>query len=544
MNAPPFPALRTWYPAGQPIEVHAPLPAGAERVLARSAFGDVHQAVATGDHPRLPGLTPGSYAIEAWSAAGRLLCEELTTVSARPGDRPVPGFVTSFSPDAVPPLLAWLRALRCTTVQFYDWMASYAEPLASTDSYVDRLGRKHSLAAIRQLAVGCREIGATPQAYAPVYAVDPEFGCAHQGWLLYGSHGEPQHLGDLLQITNPANDAWQRHWLRTYGGAADALGFDGFHLDTYGYPRQPRDHAGQPVPMPAAYTAFLRVVRAARPDAVLSFNQVNGEPQDVELAGPPGYRYIEVWPPNDRWRHLDGLLARTRAPGATDPDVLAIYPPTWPGDREDALRTVVLTEAICTTLGSSLLVWGDNHGCLRHPYYPDYQRLTASESKQVVRWHRYALRCRDLFAGGADTSWVDIGDENGAVSVRWSAEGEGAFDGGVLPEPAGRSVYARVVRHEDCIAVSVLDLTGSPEGSWQSPTAPGICRRVIVTVLLEEPGRWTAATAVLGQSGDRFVPVPAAACAHREGSAIEIKMPVAAGWSVLRLRRHAAGSAD
>jgi dextranase len=545
MNAPPFPALKTWYPADQAIAVRGPLPAGAERVVARSAFGDVHEAVATGDQARLPGLTPGSYAIEAWSAGGELLAEELTTVSARPGDRPVPGFVTSFSPDAVAPLLAWLRALRCTTVQFYDWMASYAEPLAATDSYADRLGRKHSLAAIRELAAGCREIGATPQAYAPVYAVDPEFGRSHPGWLLYRSDGEPQRLGDLLQITNPGNPDWQRHWLSAYGGAADALGFDGFHLDTYGYPRQPLDHAGQPAPMPAAYTAFLRVVRAARPDSVLSFNQVNGVPQDVELAEPPGYRYIEVWPPNDRWRHLDGLLARTRAPGArapgaSDPDVLAIYPPAWSGDREQALRTVLLTEAVCTTLGSSLLAWGDNRGCLQHPYYPDYQRLTAAESRQVLHWHRYALRCRDLFGGGADTSWIDIGDENGAVSVRWSAPGDGALDGGVLPEPAGRSVYARVVRHEDCIAISVLDLTGSPAGSWQSPTAPGIRRQVTVTVLVDEPGRWTAAAAVLGQSGDRFVPVPAAPRAHREGSAIEIKMPVATGWSVLRLRRDAA----
>jgi hypothetical protein len=99
-----------------------------------------------------------------------------------------------------------------------------------------------------------------------------------------------------------------------------------------------------------------------------------------------------------------------------------------------------------------------------------------------------------------------------------------------------------VVRHENCIAISVLDLTGSPAGSWQSPTAPGICRQVTVTVLLDEPKRWTAATAVLGQSEDRFVTVPAAPRAHREGSVIEIKMPVATGWSVLRLRRDAASS--
>ena len=182
--------------------------------------------------------------------------------------------------------------------------------------------------------------------------------------------------------------------------------------------------------------------------------------------------------------------------------MLAIYPPVWSARRGSALRTVLLTEAIATTLGASLLVWGDDRGCLQHPYYPDYQRLTADEGEQVLRWHRYALRCRDLFACGTDTSWSDIGDENGAVSVRWTAAG--GVDGAVLPEPAGGAVYARVVRQPDCVAISVLDLTGSPAGSWQAPTDQGTCRQVSVTVLLAEPGRWTAAAAVLGRDGDRF----------------------------------------
>ena len=506
-------------------------------MLARSAFGDGRQALVADGEAHLPGLPPGSYAIEAWSQAGELIGEELTTVGSRPGDRPVPGFVTTYHEDAVGPVLTWLRALRCTSVQFYDWMASYAQPLATTDTYTDRLGRAHSLTAIRRLTAGCREMGAAPQAYAPVYAVDPDFGPASANWLLYRTDGDPQRLGDLLQIADPANAGWQRHWRTAYGKAADTLGFTGFHLDTYGYPRLPLDLAGQPVPMTMAYSEFLQAVRAARPGAVLSFNQVNGVPPDLVLAGAPGYQYVEVWPPNNCWRHLEALLARISGRGSAGSDVLAIYPPAWSGDREQALRTVLLTEAVCTTLGSSLLVFGDKGGCLQHPYYPDYQRLTADERQQVLRWHRFALRYRDLFGAGTDTSWVDIGDENGAVSVRWSRPGGDGIDSAAVPEPAGQSVYARVIRHTDCIVVSALDLTGSSAGSWQTPTAPGECGRVTVTVLLDEPGSWAAAAAVLGRNGDRFEPVAGVPRAHREGTAIEIEVPVVAGWSVLRLRR-------
>ncbi len=257
----PFPALKTFYLAGQPV--HLPhLAAGVDVVVARSAFGRAEQTQAQGGEATLAGLAPGTHAIEAWSADGCLLGEEFTTVAATPGERPVPGFVTSFSPDAVPGVLAWLRALRCTSVQFYDWMQTYAAPLADTEDYADRLGRRHSQAAITQLTDGCRQFGATPQAYAPVYAADPDFGEAHPSWLLSRSDGEPQRLGDLLDITDPGNPDWQRHWLEAYGAAADALGFDGFHLDTYGYPREPLDHTGRPVSMAAAYARFLRAVRA------------------------------------------------------------------------------------------------------------------------------------------------------------------------------------------------------------------------------------------------------------------------------------------
>jgi dextranase len=523
----PLPGLRTWYPADEPVRVSG-LPDGTRQVVARTAFGDAVQASAGAGRALLGPLRPGTHAVEAWSASGQLLAEELTTVSARPGDRPVPGFVTSFRPEAAGPVLAWLRALRCTTVQFYDWMASYARPLASADEYADRLGRKHSLAAIRRLAAGCRDLGAVPQAYAPVYAADPEFASEHPGMLLYRGDGEPERLGDLLQITDPGNAGWQRHWLAAYGAAAEALGFGGFHLDTYGYPREPLDEAARPVPMTAAYSSFLRAARSARAADVLSFNQVNGVPGDVELPPPPGYRYLEVWPPNDRWRHLEGLLRRS-AGGGPQEAVLALYPPVWGAEPDAALRTVLLSEAIVTTLGCGMLVYGDDQGCLRDPYYPDYRRLTAAQRDRALAWHRFALRCRDLFTGGCDTSWTDVGDENGAVAVRW--------DGQVSPEPAGQAVYARVVRHQDCVAVSVLDLTGSQAGSWRSGTAAGHCREVTVTLLVDRPAPWAADVAVLGRGDGRFRPAEAEPRAHREGVAIEVRVPVAAGWSVLRVSR-------
>jgi hypothetical protein len=193
------------------------------------------------------------------------------------------------------------------------------------------------------------------------------------------------------------------------------------------------------------------------------------------------------------------------------------------------LRTALCTEAVATCLGASALLYGDVRAVLCDPYYPKHERLSAEEAATVLAWHRFALRCRDLFVEGEDTSWYDIADENGAVAVEW--------DGPVRPEPVAGAVFARVVRSEDCVAVGVLDLTGSAHGLWSEPTGPGRCRSVRARLLLQAPERWHAAVAALGRAGDRFVPVPLTAAEHREGRAVEVEVPIEAGWSVLRMTR-------
>ena len=90
---------------------------------------------------------------------------------------------------------------------------------------------------------------------------------------------------------------------------------------------------------------------------------------------------------------------------------------------------------------------------------------------------------------------------------------------------------------EDCVTVGVLDLTGSAHGRWSEPTAPGGAARVRARLLLHAPERWHAAVATLGRAGDRFVAAPVTAAEHREGRAVEVEVPIEAGWSVLRLAR-------
>lgn len=540
-----FDDVRTFYRSGEEISVSA-LPAGTFRIVASRATGHIFEAELNGT-ARFTGLPAGTYSIEAYDAAGVLLGEELTTVGIHQGERPVHGFATSFQEEDIPLVLEWHRALRSTVVQVYDWMASYTEPLGPESGWEDPSHRPVSPKALRSLAEGLKELGAITHAYAPVYAVGNQFAADHPEMLMYQGDGEAVRFLDQIVLANPANVEWQHYFASSYGEAGKAIGFDGFHIDTYGFPRTANEVNGNPIDLRRAYESFLTFLRHAWPSELISFNQVNGVPSAIRLPDGPRFRYCEIWPPNDGWRHFEGLLDRTSGragplghPSSRDELMrgsLACYPPVWGIDqptglvegvaREASLRTVVYTEAIVTLLGASALIYGDKTAALCDPYYPKHARLSEQEAATVIAWRRFALRCRDLFLEGEDTSWYEIGDENGSVSVDASAP--------VRPEPVGGALCARVVHAEGLVAVGVVDLTGSENGLWSQPTEKGSVSSVTIRVLLDHPGSWTTTAAVLGAPSDRFAQISSKEVVHRQGRALEVELPIVSGWSVLRL---------
>jgi hypothetical protein len=225
------------------------------------------------------------------------------------------------------------------------------------------------------------------------------------------------------------------------------------------------------------------------------------------------------------------LLARSGS-NERDGSTLALYPPVWAAERTNALRTCVLSEAVSTVLGANVLIWGDDDGVLCHPYYVNHETLKVDEREAVLAWHRFGLRCRELFREASDTSWYELSDENASVKVVWAGE--------TRPGPDGGSLFARVFRDERLIAVSLIDLSGSDDGSWSTATKKGSCTSADVEVLLDAPETWLAEIAVLGRGQGRFVTADYVGTTMREGRGIRVSVPIDEGWSVLRLTPKAA----
>ena len=522
-----FSDLRSCYLVDDEVTV-SDIPSSTASALVRTAFATTQEGTLDDGVVGFSKLPIGTHSLEVRSRDGALIGEELFSITRHAGDDPVVGFVTTFDSSLRESVLAWLRDLRCTVVQVYDWMDSYSYPLPAARTYEDPLGRTIERVSLEKLIQGIREMGAIAQAYAPVSAADMDFAEEHPQWRLFRSDGTPQSLGNLLEIMDPGNIEWQHHWLDQYGGAIEELGFNGLHLDTYGYPRMALNSDSGLVSVNDGYASFVKAVRNTYPGVVVSFNQVNGVPRGFEPPALPGFRYMELWPPNDKWHHLEGLLQRSVGAGTRQGDTLAIYPPVWHGDRGSALRTAVLSQAVSTTLGANTLIWGDDDGVLCHPYYVDHEQLRGDERATALEWHRFGLRCRDLFKFGTDTSWYELSDENASVKVSWN--------GVTSPEPIGGALYVRVLRSDDFVVVSLLDLSGSDDGSWASPTAAGACTHASVEVLIDSPDRWRVETAVLGRDEGRFTPLATSVTSMREGRGISCVVPLVGGWTVLRMR--------
>src|ERR1039458_9901972 len=144
-------------------------------------------------------------------------------------------------------------------------MATDREPLGPKSGWKDLSNRPVSFGALRALAAGLKTLGAVAHAYAPVYAVGNAFADAHPQMLMYRGDGEAIRFLDQIVLANPANVDWQRHFVAAYGSAADAIGFDGLHIDTYGYPRVGHDLEGNAIDMRTAYESFPRFVDRKSP---------------------------------------------------------------------------------------------------------------------------------------------------------------------------------------------------------------------------------------------------------------------------------------
>jgi dextranase len=516
---------RAWFGAGDEVRVEVRGVTGAgELTLWR--LGEQQGAWATDGSGFVSLGTPpaGGYGVE-WTD-GTVVLRTAVQVAGADTTRLRYGFTVDYTPGRDPRgLIDTVRRLHLTDVQFYDWAYRHADLLGGGEDYEDALGQPVSLATVRRLADGVRAAGARALGYAAVYAVGPREWDDWKQWALLDAAGEPYALGDFLFIVDPAAVPWLSHFRDELAAAARTVGFDGFHLDQYGYPKHARRADGRTVDVAQSFDTLIGGVRDALPDAHLVFNNVNDFPTWTTAASPQDAVYIEVWDPHLTLGSLAAVVGRARAAGGDKPIAIAAYQHVYDSAPAVAAdRATAFTMATLFSHGATQLLAGEADRILVDPYYVRNHVVEDSTADLLRRWYDFMVEHDELLF---DPAIVDV---TGSYAGRYNDDLDVSYaEAEVTGEPVAGAVWRRVVQTQRGLVVHLINLAGQPDTLWDAPkegvgdVGPGTLRLRAVAgstprVRVADPDR-----------SPRLADLPV----HADGTHATVVLPPPGAWQVV-----------
>lgn len=412
-------------------------------------------------------LPPGGYSVELVSAGS--VARTAIDISA-PGNRPMRyGFVTDYHPGRdVTAVADNIRRLHLSDIQFYDWAYRHADLLGGGDTYDDALHQPISLDTVRSLITAVHACGTRALGYAAVYGVGNDEWPTWQHAALLTPSGAPYSLGDFLRLIDPADHGWLQHFTEQLNRSVIDVGFDGFHLDQYGYPKRATRPDGSSVTVEDSFAAVIGAARHALPHARLVFNNVNDFPTWRTGATDQDAIYIEVWPPHTTLGHLAAVVERANNAGGGKPVVIAAYQnvydhaPTAAADLATAF-----TMATLFTHGATQLLCGEADRILIDPYYVRNHTLESSTHAMLTRWYDFAVTHQELLytANLVDMTGSLAGPYNGDCDVAY-------LDTAVSETPQAGGVWRRITGDSSRLVIHLINLTNQTNTDWDAARQP------------------------------------------------------------------------
>jgi dextranase len=341
------------------------------------------------------------------------------------------GFLSDFSPEEAGKLddVDFLNSRHINLVQFYDWMYRHDRLLPDTETFTDPLGRSLSHEVVKEKIASLRERGIDSIAYAAVYGALPDYIEKHPEQGLYQNNGKTHSLGNYFHIMDISTDsAWTAHIVDEFVNALKKMGFDGLHLDQYGFPKKAIRHTAggsDVVALKDLYPAFINDLREKvaeiGPDVGLIFNNVSNYPVQTTANAHQDVIYIEVWDPVTHLRDLKQIIDWARKLSGKQV-VLAAYLPTFHPERGCPLKEAeigaTLTMATIFASGGYHLLLGEHENVLADSYYPKYGAVSVEFKRTLKHYYDFIVMYRNLlfdqqlddismtFTGGINTEVV------------------------------------------------------------------------------------------------------------------------------------------
>lgn len=394
------------------------------------------------------------------------------------------GFLSDFSPaDDGEEAVRAMAKYHLNHVQFYDWSYRHHQLVAREAEYLDMMGKRNSLPVIRRKAEACHRRGMRAMAYGAVYASDKTFQEHHPAWGLYARENTPLTFIDTFYFMNVQRGCpWRGHLYRQYREAMDAVGFDGIHMDTYGYPKAALDAAGQPVYLQKEFPSLIdethQALSTPEKEAALIFNNVGAWPMRDTMNCRQAAVYMEIWPPYTRYHHLKALILA--AAQSKKPVVLAAYMEPFRLDTpERALYAALLCLFAVAMHGATQLCLGEENAVLTQGYYVDHTKLNQVQARALRAYHDFFVRYEEWLYNPAleDVSMTHCGGDNREyrVNVPYSLDGQ------------GDTLWLCIRECEDMKLISMLNLQENDDRWNAGKEKPRPVENVIITVQTLRP---------------------------------------------------------
>ncbi len=369
-------------------------------------------------------------------------------------------------------------------VQFYDWSYRHDALVAPMEDFHDMMGKRNSLSCIQGKIMACHRAGMQALGYGAVYAASLAFRQSHPDWSLFNSAGEPYSFIDIFFLMNMAKGSpWRDHLLHQYQQAMSQMGFDGIHMDTYGFPKAARNAKGEMIYLDEEFPSLIEQAKGLTgpngQSPTLIFNNVGGWPVEATRNADQDAVYIEVWPPNDRYRHLKQLILEAKQGGK--PVILAAYMGPFRLDtKERALEATLLATFAIAAQGATHLFMGEEHQALTQGYYADHSPLAPFQIMALRTYNDFFVAFEELFYDNTltDVTRTHAGWDNMeyCCNVPWSADGEGG------------SLWLTLRQNHKRKTIAFVNLKSNNDDHWnEGKEAPMPLEKVQVSILLERP---------------------------------------------------------
>ncbi len=330
-----------------------------------------------------------------------------------------------------------LRKYHINMVQFYDWSYRHDDLVAPTGYYADMMGRYVDLNVVKEKIAACRKNGMKSLGYGAVYAASKDFYTEHPDWGLYTSAGDPLIFIDTFYIMNvERNCPWHNHIISEYAKAVSQVGFDGIHMDTYGFPKTAyakHEHQNELIKLDEQYPYLIEDTKnelnKINSDNDLIFNNVGNWPVKSVAQSPQDAVYIEVWEPYTRYSQIKQIiLDAKKACNNNKSVILAAYLAPFRTDTpQRAINAALLLTAAIAANGASHLLLGEKNAVLTQGYYVDHSFLTDKQSFSIRKYYDFLVRYMELLYDNTlqDVSFTHIGWDNTeytCINKSWSAD--------------------------------------------------------------------------------------------------------------------------